>query len=251
MTKSKSPDYSESFYREHSERYGVVQHAFTQSIYPNASHPALGDDVDLLLRLIELTHGRKADEPAYNFTGLDAGCATARDTYFLWKAGYDIVGIDAVYENIETASTLHPEIADRLSVADLRCPLDFPEEFFDFIVCDAVIQHIEPHFVFGVTLPEFARVLKPGGVLQLMVKNKSEFNLSKSEDNEIMTVIDSDYGDAVRSFQLYDEKEILKALEALGLRLIEYEGPEKIGGMVYFRDSKPVDHCVFYLRKGE
>lgn len=141
MTKSKSFDYSESFYREHSERYGVVQHAFTQSTYPNASHPALGDDIDLLLRLIELTHGRKAEEPAYNFTG--------------------------------------------------------------------------------------------------------------SEDNEIMTVIDSDYGDAVRSFQLYDEKEILKALEALGLRLIEYEEPEKIGGMVYFRDSKPVDHCVFYLRKGE
>jgi ubiquinone/menaquinone biosynthesis C-methylase UbiE len=32
-------------------------------------------------------------------------------------------------------------------------------------MCNAVIQHIEPPIVFEVTLREFARVLKPGGVL--------------------------------------------------------------------------------------
>jgi len=245
MAKSKSPDFSESFYRDHSERYGEVQHQFLQSEYDNATHPALKRDTDLLLRIMELAHGLK---------GLDAGCATARDTFYLREAGCDILGIDAVSENIETAKKLHPEIADRLSVVDLRHPLSFPNEFFDFIVCDAVIQHIEPKIVYDVILPEFARVLKPSGVLQLMFKNKSKDNLHKCKgagQYEIMTIIDRHYGDAERSFQLYHEREMLNKLESLGLTLIEYEGPEKIGGIVCFTDSKPVDHVVFCVRKNE
>ena len=55
-------------------------------------------------------------------------------------------------------------------MADLRRPLDYPDGMFDFILCNAVIQHIAPDIALGITLPEFARLLKPGGVLQLMFK---------------------------------------------------------------------------------
>ena len=223
-------DYSEEFYRAHADRYAEVAHQLIQSIYIKSSHPALKGDLDLLERLKELITGRQ---------GLDAGCgAGARDVYQFWLGGYDIYGVDAVEENIRAAKELHPEIADRVSVADMRYPLGFSDEYFDFIICSAVIQHIMPDQVFEVTLRELARVLKPGGVLQLMFKN----------GQGVITVYDRDYG-IERSFQLYDEHEILQLLRSYGLRLVEAEAPDLLGGIMYFTDPKPVDHCVLYVRK--
>ena len=224
------PDYSAEFYRHHAERYSDVSHQLIQSVYLRSSHPALKGDLDLLKRLRELAPGRK---------GLDAGCgAGARDVYYLWRDGYDMYGIDAVPENIDKAGELHPEIADRVSVADLRDPLGFPEESFDFVICSAVIQHIAPEQVVGVTLPELARVLRPGGILQIMFKN----------GRGVTTVYDRDYG-VERSFQLYDENEVLGVLRSHGLELVEADDPAILGGIMYFTDPKPVDHCVCYLRK--
>ena len=223
-------DFSEEFYRHHSGRYAEVAHQLVQSVYIRSSHPALKGDLDLLVRLRELTPGPR---------GLDAGCgAGARDVYQFWREGYDIYGIDAVEENIEMAKKLHPEIADRVSVADMRHSLNYPDRDFDFIICSAVIQHISPDRVFEVTLPELARILRPNGVLQLMFKN----------GHGVKSVFDRDY-DVERSFQLYDEHEILETLSSNGVRLVEAQAPGLLGGLMYFTDPKPVDHCVFYARK--
>ncbi len=152
-------------------------------------------------------------------------------------ASVSVVGIDAVPENIRVAQELHPEISQRVSVADLSKPLDYPSSYFDFALCNAVIQHIPVKLVAGVTLPELARVLKTGGYLQLMFKVGSG----------IETLYDKDYG-ADRSFQLYDADEIVALLSGLGLVIVPQEGKE-LGGVMYFTDPKPADHCVFYARK--
>ena len=223
-------DFSEEFYRHHAQRYAEVAHELIQSIYLRSSHPALKGDLDLLERLKELTPGPR---------GQDAGCgAGARDVHQFWREGYDIYGIDAVEENIQLAKQLHPEIAERVSVADMRYPLNFLDRDFDFIICSAVIQHLAPDRVFDITLPELARVLRPNGVLQLMFKN----------GHGVKTVFDRDYG-VGRSFQLYDEHEILETLGSHGIRLVEAATPDLLGGLMYFTDPKPVDHCVFYARK--
>ena len=107
-------------------------------------------------RLVQLAPGRR---------GLDAGCgAGARDVHRLWTQGFDVYGIDAVEETTQLAKEIHPEISDRVSVANLGLPLEYPDESFDFVICDAVIQHIEPADLMGVTLKEFARILRPDGV---------------------------------------------------------------------------------------
>ncbi|MDH3598345.1 MAG: class I SAM-dependent methyltransferase [Candidatus Tectomicrobia bacterium] len=224
------PDFSERFYQTHARRYAEVAHQFLQSIYIKSSHPALKSDTDLLERLRDLVpRGR----------GLDAGCgAGARDVHDFWQKGYDIQGVDAVAENIREAKALHPEIADRVALADLRQPIDFPDASFDFVICNGVIQHIAPLIVFEVTLCEFARVLKPSGILQLLFKN----------GRGVKTVYDRDYG-AERSFQLYDENDVLQTLRSYGLELVEAESPEVLGGIMYFTDPKPMDHCVFYVRR--
>ena len=152
---SKLSTHSLDFYRRHAQRYAELSHEFIHSVYSECSHPALKGDMDLLNRLVELAQGRR---------GVDAGCgAGARDVYLLWNRGYDMYGLDAVTENIQIARDRHPEIADRLQVADLREPLPFPDASFDLALCNAVIQHIPAAVTKGVTLPELARVLRPGG----------------------------------------------------------------------------------------
>ena len=225
-----NPDFSESFYRDHAQRYAEVSHNFIQSVYSDVSHPGLTGDLALTDRLQELIPG--------GGKGLDAGCgAGARDVFAYWQKGYDIYGIDAVEENIGEARRLHPEISERVSVVDLREPLASADSSFDFVMCNAVIQHIEPAIALNTTLPEFVRILKPGGVLQLMFKYGSG----------IATVYDRDYG-ADRTFQLYGVEEVINALTTRGLRVIPEEG-EKLGGIMYFKDPKPMDHCVFFARK--
>ena len=157
--------------------------------------------------------------------------------YFYWQNGYDIYGVDAVDENILEARRLHPEIADRVEVADLRKPLDHPDGSFDFVLCNAVIQHIQPEVTLGTTVPELARVLEADGILQLMFKY----------GDGVATVYDRDYG-ADRTFQLYAVDEVLAVLEGLGLKVVPEESG-KLGGIMYFKDPKPMDHCVFFARK--
>ena len=213
-------DFSETFYRHHAQRYAEVSHGFLQSIYSNVSHSGLRGDMDLMDRLQELV-------PAGS-RGLDAGCgAGARDVFFYRRKGYDIYGVDAIEENIKEARRLHPEIAQRVSVADLREPLSYPDCSFGFILCNAVIQHIAPYIALGVTLPEFARLLEAGGVLQLM------FKIGRG----VVTVYDKDYG-ADRTFQLYSVDEVIGLLADQGLNVIPAEG-EKLGGVMYFTDPKP------------
>jgi len=223
-------EYSEKFYTRYAERYAEVSHQLLQSIYVESSHPKLTSDLALIERLKTLVRGKR---------GLDAGCgAGARDVYNLYSDGYDIFGIDAVKENIDIAIKLHPEITDRLSVTDLRQRLPFPTSFFDFVMCNTVIQHIEPRLVETVTLPELCRVLKRNGVLQLMFKN----------GRGVLSIFDKDYG-TERTFQLYDERRLLRGLEKLGMALIESESEDQLGGFMFFTDPKHARHCVFYVRK--
>ena len=221
------------FYKRNAERYSHLSHEFIHSVYTDPSHPDLQGDADLLDRVVELAPGKR---------GLDAGCgAGARDVHLLHSRGFDVFGIDAVEENISLGKELHPEIADRLKVADLRESLAFETRSFDFVLCNAVIQHLPPVATETTTVPELARVLAPGGVLQLMFKTGSG----------VATLSDRAYGaeGVERSFQLYDEQRLLGILGDCGCTLVEPERRGELGGLMYFTDPKPMRHCVFWVRK--
>ena len=224
------PDISPDFYRQHARSYAEKAQTSTLTAFNNPSHPRLLHNGVLAERLRELV--------PVGSRGLDAGCgAGAHDVFSYWEHGYDIQGIDAVEENILEARRLHPEIASRVSVADLSQPLDWPDASFDFAVCNAVIQHIAPDTALGVTIPELARVLRSGGVLQLMFKS----------GNDVATVYDAEY-DTDRSFQLYAVEEIVGLLADHGLRVVPAEG-DRLGGAMLFTDYKPMEHCVLFARK--
>jgi len=64
----------------------------------------------------------------------------------------------------------------------------------------------------------------------------------------VLTILDKDYG-TEQAFQLYDERELLRVLEDLGMELIESESEDQLGGLMFFTDPKHARHCVFYMRK--
>ena len=90
------------------------------------------------------------------------------DVYKMVQLGYDMVGIDAISENIDTALQWHPELENRVFVHNLCEQLPFESNSFDFVTCNAVIQHIEPEFVYKSVLPELTRIVKSGGIFQFM-----------------------------------------------------------------------------------
>ena len=221
--------FSLDFYRQRATEYAELRQVFA-----NRSHPEFREDKDLYLRLAELA----AAGP-----GLDAGCGPgALEMSYLTELGFEMYGIDAVAENVEVARRLRPEFAARLQVADIQCPLPFGDASFEIVLCNAVIQHVPRQVVFARVLPEFARVLRPSGVLQLMFK----------PGRGVATAVDGAYGreGVARSFVLYDEVELLEALSNMGLHLVEETPDGRMGGLLYFDDNKPMRHCVFWARKG-
>ena len=219
------------FYKHHAEDYAANAASFLETGYRSSSHPKLRGDQDLLERLLSLAPGT---------AGLDAGCgAGAKDVHYLAGRGCDVRGVDAVDENIALARAMHPEIADRVQVADLSQPLSFPSDSFDFVMCNAVIQHIDASVVKETTIRELVRVLRTGGVLQLMFKN----------GQGVENVLDPDYGGISRTFQLYDEHDLISLLAGYGCTLVEPENQDSLGGIMYLVDSKPMEHCVFHVVK--
>jgi SAM-dependent methyltransferase len=232
MLEDNSPDTSADWYREHAEEYARVAASLLQSKFVESSHPQLTGEMAMLERLKELAPGRR---------GLDVGCgAGARDVFLLDLAGYDMIGLDSVEENIEVTRRHHPELADRVFVADIRHPLRFPGASYDFVICDSVIQHIEPDTLLETTLPELVRVLRPGGILQLIFKR----------GEGVIQIHDPDY-DAPRSFRLYDEHMLLALLEDLGMSLVEPISPDDLGGLLYAQDHRRIPLCIMWLRKSE
>lgn len=220
--------FSLEFYRERAKEYAALNQVFA-----NRSHPEFREDRDLYRRLAEL---------ATPGPGLDAGCgAGALEMSYMAELGFEMFGLDAVAENIAVARSLRPEFATRLQVVDIQAPLPFGDASFEVVLCNAVIQHIPSDVVYSSVLPEFGRVLRPGGVLQLMFK----------PGRSIGTAVDGAYGTdgVVRSYQLYDEQELLESLRSLGLEFIEEGTDGKLGGLIYFDDNKPMRHCVFWARK--
>ncbi len=216
-------------YQNHADKYVEISNAGLQSTYGWASNPAFKSDEDKIFWLEALL--------TKDSVGLDAGFGpAARDVAYFLNRGYSIYGVDALQESLESAIRSHgSEIADLLSVHDLHLPLTFSDEFFDFIICNAVIQHLDGEAVYGQVLPEFQRVLKKGGVMLLVFKT----------GHGATTVWDPHF-ESQRTFYLYPPEELEQKTEELGfIREVSVPGT----GSFDYEDGKGVECRALYLRK--
>ena len=91
---------------------------------------------------------------------LNAGCGAGSFTLRLLDAGYEVTSVDASEAFVDRVRHL---VGDRgaVDLADLHA-LRFEAGAFDAIVCGEVLEHLDDD---QTAVREFARVLKPGGVV--------------------------------------------------------------------------------------
>lgn len=100
---------------------------------------------------------------------LDAGCGTGRNLPFFIDRQIDVFGIDQNPEAIEVlqqwVKTKIPNYPlNNFTVGDLA-QLPYPDQYFDAVVCSAVLHFATSISHFDAMLNELWRVLKPGSML--------------------------------------------------------------------------------------
>jgi SAM-dependent methyltransferase len=100
---------------------------------------------------------------------LDAGCGFGRNLVYLLKEGYEVFGVDADPQAIESVRRLAATLAPPLPPENFRVErieeMSFADAFADFALSSAVLHFARDDDHFQAMLRGTWRVLKPGGLL--------------------------------------------------------------------------------------
>ena len=99
---------------------------------------------------------------------LDAGCGNGRNLHWFYNNNFSIFGIDQNKTQIEKLKSLYPNQTTNFSVAKVDT-LPFKTEFFNHIICNAVLHFAENTSHFKNMFSELFRVIKPKGSLFIRV----------------------------------------------------------------------------------
>lgn len=97
---------------------------------------------------------------------LDAGCGGGRNALAMARYGAEVVGVDLSEEGLHDARRRAAGMPGVSFLSASLRELPFADAHFDMVWCSGVLMHtVDPPRV----LDELARVLKPGGLLYLLV----------------------------------------------------------------------------------
>ena len=99
---------------------------------------------------------------------LDAGCGYGRNLVYLLREGFEVYGVDASRDSIQSVRALAATLAPALPADNFRQEevesMSFPDAFADVVLSSAVLHFAETPAQFRAMLQEMWRVLKPGGL---------------------------------------------------------------------------------------
>jgi len=162
---------------------------------------------------------------------LDAGCGVGRYTIPLAMREYDVTGVDISLFAITKLDNarLRRDMQMGLAAADI-CHLPFRDNTFDVVVAFGVLQHLLEDER-STVLPEFARVLVPGGTLVIEVLGMEDMRIGGREV-ETTTFLRST-GSVYHYFNLHEIKDIFSGLEIINIK--ENRINKNIAGKDYTR----------------
>jgi tellurite methyltransferase len=99
---------------------------------------------------------------------LDLGCGNGRNLTWFLKEGYNVFGLDSNAEAIENlrlaAANYNSSLAStNFIVAEINTNIPLPHNYFDLIICNAVLHFAENKAHFEEMLFSAWRLLAPGG----------------------------------------------------------------------------------------
>jgi tellurite methyltransferase len=138
----------------------------------------------------------------YNGGGklLDAGCGSGRNiSWFVLQPNFDIYAIDTDQHVIAHLLQVYPSLKQEQVKCTPLQSLPFPDTFFDYIICSAVLHFAHNKEEFLQMCSELNRVLKPGGSLfarvasdigienKIMPLGNGRFSLPDGTDRFLLT----------------------------------------------------------------
>lgn len=102
-------------------------------------------------------------------TVLDAGCGGGRNMIYFLQNGYDVYGVDQSAEAVQTVIQLSARLSSNHALNKFRITpvekIPFANDFFDLVICSAVLHFAKNQQHFDSMVHSLWRVLKPGGYL--------------------------------------------------------------------------------------
>lgn len=99
----------------------------------------------------------------------DAGCGSGRNLVYFFREGYEVFGVDANPQAVESARHLAASLAPALPAENFRVEnieeASFPDGFADVVLSSAVLHFARGDEQFQAMLRGTWRILKPGGLL--------------------------------------------------------------------------------------
>src|SRR3954451_8877572 len=96
---------------------------------------------------------------------LDAGCGSARNLVYFLREGYDVYGVDADAQAVESTRRLAASLAPGLPPGNIRREaieeMSFPDGFADVVLSSTVLHFARDDDQFLAMLRSTWRVLKP------------------------------------------------------------------------------------------
>lgn len=157
---------------------------------------------------------------------LDIGNAPGYLAYAFHKAGYRVTGLNL--SDAWLGAYPNPEMAELFDVrsCDIEAQeIPFPDGFFDAILFTEVLEHIaikNPKEI----LPEFRRVLTPGGVVIFSTPNVCNISniVSLMMGGNVFWPVQMFFGSTDRHNREFTPKEVRALFEEGGFEVIEYFG---------------------------
>lgn len=110
-------------------------------------------------------------------TILDAGCGEGRNLTWFLQQGFKIYGIDKHEQSILNLKQVYSSLpSDRWQVSGLD-KTTFDDNFFNHIICSAVLHFSESKEQFFNMLNEMLRILAPGG--SLFIRMATDIGIEK------------------------------------------------------------------------
>jgi tellurite methyltransferase len=124
----------------------------------NNSIQSLLGQTDIYL-IDQILKGRYKD----NDSILDAGCGEGRNMLWFLQNNFNITGIDSCEETIITLKKSQPGLPESRLIVSAVETTPFPDDYFDHIICSAVLHFANSTAQFNKMMTEMVRILKPGG----------------------------------------------------------------------------------------